>query len=64
MSHIIDRLSFFNKKEAEPFSNDYGKLVKAQIAKKVSRLHWQRWELWIEWMMLKLSLISSVNKLK
>ncbi len=48
MSHIIDRLSFFNAKEAEPYSNGYGKLVKAQIAKKVSRLHWQRWELWIE----------------
>ncbi len=27
MSHIIDRLSFFNKKEAEPFSNGHGKLV-------------------------------------
>jgi len=28
MSHIIDRLSFFNKKEAEPFSNGHGKLVR------------------------------------
>ncbi len=28
MSHIIDRLSFFNKTEAEPFSNGHGKLVR------------------------------------
>ncbi len=27
MSHIIDRLSFFSKKKAEPFSNGHGKLV-------------------------------------
>jgi len=37
MSHIIDRLSFFNERQAEPFSNGHGKLVKAQIDKKVSR---------------------------
>ena len=28
MSHIIDRLSFFKKQEAEPFSNGHGKLVR------------------------------------